>query len=330
MANIQSHFETFHKRIRLSWEENHTLREKREIVCGRLRDRLPGVFEAAGEECPDFEFRDQGSYKMGTGTLPLNSDYDIDLGMFFDIDPEEYHPVELKRRVYRALEGHTKVVRIRRPCVTVQYQHAGEPAYHVDIAIYSDGTHSRDGMPRLALGKGRSGEDFCGWKVSDPLGLQDGILCGYQGADLTQFRRTVRYLKRWKDLRFPSRGNGAPRGIALTVACHQHFTPATFRDGTPDDLASLIEVVTGLLDSFTLRDLSWLFGWPSHDVKIELPVEPYSDLCERMSPLHKKRFYEELENLMEVLDAVRRGRSEEKACRRARTVFGDAFPLPSI
>lgn len=328
MANVQAHFETFHERIRLSLAENRTLREKRDIVCARLDDRLPGVFEAAGEDCPYFEFRDLGSYKMGTGTLPLNSDYDIDLGMFFDVDPDEYHPVDLKRRVYRALEGHTKAVRIRRPCVTVQYQQSGEPSYHVDIAVYSVGNRSRDGLPHLAIGKGRSGENFCGWQMSDPLGLHDGILGDYRGAELRQFRRVVRYLKRWKDLRFSPRGNGAPRGIALTVACHQHFTPATFRDGTPDDVAVLMKVLSGLLDSFTLRSLSWFFGWPSHDVSIELPVEPYSDLCERMTPRHKRRFYEELEVLRDVLDAVKGGRSEGRACERLRSAFGDEFPNP--
>jgi hypothetical protein len=166
--------------------ENRTLRQKRDIVCSKLVDRLPQIFEAAGEECPSFEFRDQGSYQMQTGTFPLNGDFDIDLGMYFEIDPDDYHPLELKRMVFKTLEGHTREVRIRRPCVTVQYQQAGEPTYHVDIAIYSDGSQSGDGMPRLAIGKGRSGEKFCGWEVSDPLTLSSEILESYEGVELTR------------------------------------------------------------------------------------------------------------------------------------------------
>lgn len=327
MVYVQHHFDAFHRNIRINRAEGGILRQKREIVCNKLAVRLPQIFEAAGEECPGFGFRDQGSYQMQTGTFPLNRDFDIDLGMYFEIDPDEYHPVKLKRAVYEALRGHTKDVRIRRPCVTVQYQHAGEPSYHVDIAIYSDGSQSPDGMPRLALGKDRSGEDFCGWQVSDPLGLSSEVIGSYEGAELRQFRRVVRYLKRWKDVRFSPSGNEAPRGIALTVACHQHFAAESFQDDTPDDLEALRGVVNGILDSFILRSPSSR-GGPSHDVAIMLPVEPYSDLCERMTPRHKTRFYEELLWLFEVLETVKRGRSEEKACRRLRRVFGAAFPLP--
>jgi len=329
MVEVQQYFDEFHKKIRLSMEENRTLREKRDIVCTKLADRLPQIFEAAGEDCPFFEFRDQGSYQMRTGTFPLNSDFDIDIGMYFEIDPDAYHPVYLKQMVYKALKGHTREVRIRRPCVTVQYQQSGEPAYHVDIAIYSDGSHSRDGIPRLALGKRRSGERFCRWEVSDALNLSREILGSYVGAELNQFRRLVRYLKRWKDVQFSPSGNEAPRGIALTVACREHFDAEFFRDGTPDDLTALKNVVGGIMDSFTLRNLSWFFGGASHAIQIKLPVVPYSNLCERMTPRHMRRFYEELDYLFQVLEAVKTGRSLEKARYRLQGVFGVDFPLPS-
>jgi hypothetical protein len=312
---VQRHLDAFHKRIRLNLDENRTLREKRDIVCGKLRERLPYIFEAADEECPWYEIRDQGSYKMGTAVYPIDRDFDIDLGMFFQIDPRAYDPVGLKRVVHAALAGHTRKVHIRRPCVTIQYQQAGQPTYHVDIAVYSDGTCSRDGIPRLAMGKERSRKEFRFWEPSDPAALTAEILGAYSGDDLTQFRRTVRYLKRWKDVNFPAGGNGAPRGIALTVACHQHFEPAYFRDGTPDDLSALIQVVDAILDGFR------------HEVRIELPVEPYSDLCERMTDPQRFEFYNRLATLLDVLDAVDRGRSQLKACQRLRSVFGNHFPL---
>lgn len=73
MANVQRYFDAFHRNIRLSLDENRTLREKRDIVCDKLADRLPQIFEAAGEDCPSFGFRDQGSYQMKTGTFPLTA-----------------------------------------------------------------------------------------------------------------------------------------------------------------------------------------------------------------------------------------------------------------
>jgi hypothetical protein len=324
VANVQRQLHSFHKRIRLNLDENQTLRKKREIVCGKLRERLPYIFEAGDEECPWFEIRDQGSYKMGTAVYPLDRDFDIDLGIFFQIDHNAYDPVRLKRVVHGALEGHTRKVHIRRPCVTVQYQQAGQPTYHVDIAVYSDGTCSPDGIPRLAMGKERSRKEFCVWEPSDPAALTAEILDSYVGEDLTQFRRVVRYLKRWKDANFSARGNGAPRGIALTVACHQHFEPAYFSDDTPDDLTALIQVVGGMLESFTRRGP---FGSVRHDVRIELPVVPYADLCERMTDLQKMHFYNRLATLLDVLGAVDRGRSQVKACQRLRQVFGNNFPL---
>ena len=59
------------------------LREKRDIIRTKLVKRLPINFEDAGEECPSYNFRNQGSYEMGTGTKPLIGDYDIDQGLYF-------------------------------------------------------------------------------------------------------------------------------------------------------------------------------------------------------------------------------------------------------
>jgi hypothetical protein len=165
------------------------------------------------------------------------------------------------------------------------------------------------------MGKERSRKELRLWEPSDPGALMAEILGAYSGDDLTQFRRVVRYLKRWKDVNFPTAGNGAPRGIALTVACHQHFEPAYFTDGTPDELSALIQVVAAMLDAFR------------REVRIELPVEPYSDLFERMTDLQKSKFYNRLDTLLDVLDAVDRGRSQTKACQRMRQVFGNHFPL---
>src|SRR5437870_4823024 len=102
VADIQKQFEVFHESIKLKpFGENQILREKRDIIRGKLKDRLPEVFESHGEECPRFDFLDQGSYEMRTGTKPLNADYDIDQGLYLKVSTSAYpDPVVLKKRVH--------------------------------------------------------------------------------------------------------------------------------------------------------------------------------------------------------------------------------------
>ncbi len=57
MANVQPQFDQFDKAIRLGrFEENATLREKRDIIRQKLRDRLPEVFKNHGEPVPPTTF----------------------------------------------------------------------------------------------------------------------------------------------------------------------------------------------------------------------------------------------------------------------------------
>ena len=107
VAKVQTQFDKFHTAIRLArFGENKLLRDKRDILRNRLYERLPAVFEAHGEVCPEFYFRDQGSYELGTGVVPKDCDYDIDQGLYFKVSTDEYpDPVVLKLRVFEALEG---------------------------------------------------------------------------------------------------------------------------------------------------------------------------------------------------------------------------------
>lgn len=119
MSTIQRQLDQFDKQIMLGrFEENAILREKRDIIRNKLKERLPGVFEQHEEACPEYYWRDQGSYEMGTGIIPLEGDYDIDQGLYFMVSTDSYpDPVVLKKRVYEALDGHTSRVEVRRPCV---------------------------------------------------------------------------------------------------------------------------------------------------------------------------------------------------------------------
>jgi hypothetical protein len=331
MANVQKQFEGFNGKIRLGrFDENQTLRDKRDAVRDRLDEKLPDIFKKYDEQCPSYYYRNQGSYKMDTGVVPLDGDFDIDQGIYFAVSSDTYpDPVVLKQRVHEALDGHTKDVRIRRPCVTVQYQRGGEPVYHVDIAVYSDEDENADSKSRLAVGRENSADENRQWEVSNPQALIDTILGRFKGNDRKQFRRIVRYFKRWKDQNFSSDGNAAPLGIGLTVATYDDLNPA-YSDptaGTPDDLLAMRNLVRAILGKFTtVYDLNQ--GKNRRRLKVLLPVEPWNDLFEQMSDTQMTRFEEKLEHLRDALDAAANAVDPHDAATELSKVFGGDFPVP--
>jgi hypothetical protein len=331
MANIQKQFEAFNDEIKLKrFEENAILREKRDIIRNKLNDKLPEVFENHGENCPVFEFRDQGSYEIGTGIKPIEGDYDIDQGLYFQVTIDTYpDPVDLKKRVHEALNGHTDKVCIRRSCVTVFYHQDNEAIYHVDIAVYSDSSKNADGKSRIAKGKENSSDEYRYWEVSDPQALTNLILARFTGNDRAQFRRVVQDLKRWKDDNFDADGNAAPLGIGLTVAAYYNLQ-ATYTDrvaGKANDLKAIMELVRSILSQFSLV-------WDASEKKfvkrlvIKLPVEPWNDLFEKMTNKQAENLEIKLQSLLEALCAADQAVDPVDACTELQKVFGDDFPIP--
>lgn len=332
MAQIQKYFEEFHEIIKLGrFEENETLREKRDIIRDKVKEKLPAIFEEEEEECPEYSWRDQGSYEMETGIKPLDGDFDIDQGLYFEVSPDDYSdPVVLKKRVYKALEGHTKRVEIRHPCVTVFYQIDDEPIYHVDIAIYSDSSKNLDGKSRIAKGKENSTEEYRYWEASDPQALSDLIFSRFTENDRSQFRRIVRYMKRWKDNNFSSSGYAAPIGIGLTVAAYNDFQP-TYTDifaGKANDLEAIRKLTYSMLNRFQSV-------WNADEQRffrrliVTLPVEPRCDLFERMTDRQMEQFEAKLTILRDKLDAATAEVDPVEACKILAEVFGDDFPVPA-
>ena len=331
MANIQAQFKQFNDTIRLGrFDENEILRAKRNIIREKLEKRLPEVFAAHNEACPDFSFLDQGSYAMNTGIKPLDGDFDIDQGLYFAISIDIYpDPVVLKERVHEALDGHTDDVCIRRSCVTVFYHCDGEPVYHVDIAIYSDKAHNSDGKSYTAKGKRHSAPDHRFWKVSDPQQLTIVLFATFSEADRPQFRRIVRVWKRWAAWNFSKAGNGAPNGIGLTVAAYDRLLPAYSDpiDGTHDDLCAMRQLVDATLSRFATV-------WDENAqafvrrLVVTLPIEPFTDLFAAMTPKQMEEFERKLKTLKDALDYAAGVSAPTEACERLQDVFGDDFSVP--
>ncbi|GAB3550927.1 nucleotidyltransferase domain-containing protein [Spirosoma fluminis] len=328
MADLQTQFEQFNKTICLGrFEEEQTLRDKRDIVRKKIEDYLPAVFEKYGETCPEFYFRNQGSYELGTGIKPLNGDYDIDQGLYFICSKEDYpDPVTLKKRVHEALDGHTKDVRIRRPCVTVFYQKNGEYVYHVDIAIYSAG--NANGKTYLATGRLNSLPINREWLADDPATLAKLLSERFSGNDRKQFRRILRYLKRWKDFNFSKAGFAAPRGIALSVAAYYWFSPVyTDRfSGKMNDLGALKSLVKAMIDNF--QTISWVDS--IRRLTVNLPVEPNNDLFAKMTDVQMKTFEQNLTDLYDLLVKAEQDADPVTGSQSLQNkAFGADFPVPA-
>ena len=321
MANIQSCFIQFDDAIKLRrYQENQTLAQKRERVLKTLSDGIAKQRDA-GKKIPSYRHFNQGSYDMSVGVKPLDGDFDIDVGIAFDLPKADYSdPVAVKSWVLEAVKNHTKSVEMKGPCVTVTYQDGGEPIYHVDLAIYSDGKANPSGEMFLARGHERSPRDKRLWTPSDPEGLTDMINSKWSGDDGRQRRRVIRALKRWKDEQFSKQGHAAPRGIALAVAAHHWFAPHTRTvDGqvTYDDLAALRYLVSTLLRHFTPR------------LEVKCPAAPFDDLCGRMSEAEMASFKEQLSVLSNALRDAEEDTDVHTACKGLRDCFGEDFPVPS-
>ena len=317
MPAIQKQFEDFHSAICFDEEdEKATLREKRDTIVKALRDNL-------GEDVPSFTNFNQGSYSMHTGVVPLDGNFDIDVGLIFDCDRDKYaDPVILKKKVRDAANKNFGTVVIRRPCVTVNYLSGGEIAYHVDLAIYA-----RDASGKLYLAKGKenSADEHRIWEVSDPKELTKRICGAFQDSDqLAQYRRCIRYVKRWRQWQFS--GSGAPLSVALNVAALQWFRPNFGTSGKPVDLLAMLDWVKAMLNNFT-------YEFRQDDgmhlrLKVMLPVEPYVDLMSKRTAAQMKNFREKLEALRDALQKAYDEELPEDACKLLKKQFGDDFKVP--
>ena len=330
MPTLQSAFNDFHNSIKLSdIDQNATLREKRDILLDKLKSKI-------SEDAASYTHFNQGSYAMHTGINPDDEDFDIDVGLKFDLNKDDYpDPTVLKKWVRDALDGHTKSVEIRKPCVTVNYQREGEDIYHVDFAVYA--ANNLDGKMYLARGKEFANEENKFWEESDPQEFIRLVRDKFKDDDAKQFRRIIRYLKKWKSKKFSSTGHAAPTGISLTMLTYNHFVPVYTEDvfnnnaRTYNDFAAFRAVVKSILQQFMMEyDEGYNLCYNIH---VNMPTPPYNDLFEKMTLKQKTNFHCELVKVEESLDKVANKIIEKEPlssqCEILQDLFGDDFPILS-
>lgn len=299
-------FLEFERKIRLDMEGNEQLRKKRDALLARLRKRVPRPFSTFN----------QGSYALGTAVWPVDGgEVDIDVGVEFelDVDDDDLDPVDVKRWVLHAVDGHTSTSPdLRRNCVTAWYT-AWErmPPCHVDLAVYA----RRGRGLVLAVGKESQPRDKRLWAASRPRELITAIRDKFQGSDRDQFRRVVRYLKRWKDVSFPSTGTSAPTGIAITTIAYHLFEPVPQDDLTAT--RALVEATRGCFEGGIVRPLR---------LAAPLPVWPRNDVLSRLTDTQMGELSRKLQTLSTQLATA--SRSSARDTRRIlRACFGDDFPM---
>lgn len=329
--SLQKYFKDFNKAIKMDYTEKSELASKRDILLKKLRD---------SDELPSFIELNQGSYIMNTGVEPLDKEYDIDVGLRFKVNKADYEePTELKNRIRDILQNHTEYgAKVKKPCVTVTYKKDGEIAYHVDLVVYAyedkDDTESK---LYLARGKDSKPDEIC-WEKSDPKGLVGYINGKFADNtdDRNQYRRVIRYIKRWKNLKFGSTGNVEPPSIGITLIAADKFKVSKSyayleEKWNYDDLEALIGFVKEVQSLFMFQGLSEN-GRLLYRIKYSLPsslnFEYDTDVFKKMSNIHMTNFKDEIDKLVTDLEAVKKEPDEVEQCKFLNKIFGEDFKVP--
>lgn len=309
MAKVQKYFEKFHAAIRVDYDMSATLRDKRDKILNRIRDHL----KKNGR--PGFKELLQGSYKMKTGVIPApDLEYDIDVGLRFGITESDYDADTVRRWVFEAVDGHTEDVESKGPCIRVTYA----DGFHVDLVVYAWWTDA------FGVEQFRLAHDSNGWRAANPPGLLDHVDSArvqYDGTEdnetkTDQFRRCVRYLRRWDDVAMPTEGSAKPSGLAYVLLTIQKLRPSRFFNGDADDRTALKLLADSAASTF------------GRLVAMK-PTPEYEDMFQRLSDDEMTELKERFGKLSDALRDADQEPDPVKACKILLTVFGPDFPVPA-
>lgn len=325
LMSVQSEFLNFHKKIKLDYDVNSELADKRDILVGILRD---------SKKLPGFDILNQGSYSMYIGTEPLDGkEYDIDVGLRFNVNKSDYEPMELKNIIQEILANHTDYgATIKKPCVTVTYKKDGEAAYHVDLVCYAyENKDNHDSQMYLARGKDSTPDEIC-WEKSDPKGLINYINNAVDEEQRPQYRRVIRYIKRWKNLKFDSNGHAEPASIGITLIASDYFEAYAKNDGL-DDLNAVLSLAKKIKSLFVYVGINDK-GRSLYRIKYPMPsglnFEVDTDAFVKMTDSQMTDFKDKVEKLVDDLEKVKNEPDEVEQCKKLQKIFGTDFPVPEV
>ncbi|MDP2644041.1 MAG: nucleotidyltransferase [Desulfobacterales bacterium] len=307
MANVQKYFETFHKEIRMDFELNKELAEKRDVIFNKIKKSLEE------NQMPSVSILLQGSYIMKTGVKPIEKlEHDIDIGLKFYIDKNKFTAAEVRKWVFEAIKKHTNNVDEKASCIRVSY----EKGFHVDLVVYAVEKSGSDEIYNLA-------HKDNGWRPADPPKLLkhvESLNAKYKGTDdpltsTTQFRRVIRYLKRWDDEAVPYESSSKPAGLAYTLLCGE-YSAGPHKNGTDSNDSSMLYQIAEKVSNLSGR------------IQIYKPTPEYEDLFSKLSEAEMIKLKQRFKSLKEALMEADVEPSERKACKILKEQFGRDFPVP--
>lgn len=197
MANLNTKFQEFNKKISLSESKKERLKKSKDA----LQTKITGYFkDNTNLSVPNFFI--QGSYKMGTMILKKDNTYDVDLGVYFD-DNQGFTGELLQKRVLNSVQDHTAGgAQHKQNCIRVIY--SGE--YNIDLPVFY---------------KNHSGHDLLASKIADKLDDTRKMVEWFNSKkdQKGQLVRLIKYMKAWADFRTRK----MPSGIMLTIWLAEHF-----------------------------------------------------------------------------------------------------------
>lgn len=322
--SLQDQFTDFNNTIHMDYDKRSGLAEK--------RDGLVKTLSSSGQ-LPAFDVYNQGSYAMYTGVEPIEKgdikqEYDIDIGFIFNVNKDDVDAFEYKGIICDLIDGRTDYgADIKKPCVTLTYKKDGEKGYHADLVVYAyQDKNDTNSQLYLARGKSKDDPEKC-WEKADPKGLVDYINNKISDSeDRDQCRRVIRYLKRWKSLKF-GKDHAQPASIGITLLAFDNFT--AHKD---DDLSALIDVVTVMKSKFYFYGAD-KDGNSQYKISYSLPtslkVESGSNLFSKMSDAQMTTFKEKTDKLLDDLNAVEGETDLLEQCKKLNKIFGDDFKIPT-
>ncbi|MFT7292890.1 MAG: hypothetical protein ACI87Q_000736 [Pseudohongiellaceae bacterium] len=328
-----------HDELDLTPDQRACIATARTDVRNCLRTGIPSVLQGNGytEAVPQPRFFTQGSWAYKTLNSPAQvpQQADVDDGcylplsfvlqtkrpsvasiVFFAAAEEALKPL-LEEKRWTLVTDKPTCIRI----VITTYAHIDIPLYAIpdeefvkltkaSMARYGYNSLTeavniaeRDAWTALPADKVLLAHRECNWMSSDPRPVKEWFV-GEVEAKGEQFRRVVRYLKAFRDWKWPS---GGPASILLMATAAPLFEKRDRRD----DLA-LLDVVTALPAS--LRE------------GVSNPVDETESLTERLGKAGVEEAAKAFEGFEKVLRGATDAGSPSHACIWMQGEFGPRFP----
>jgi hypothetical protein len=304
MKNLNEAFLDYNDQKRIRKSVYDDMKEKIDIIVDEMK---------SNEDTLSFSIMYLGSYATKTGVEYNDKDYDIDVAIRLNIKEnkiDEYDANEQKKSIYESIRKLRKRS-FHTMCVSAKYFEDEKPKYHIDFPVYA--FDAEKSTYYIAKGK----QDEVEWEKCEPDKLTEYLVYASAPTNkLDAYRRTIRYLKVWKNYVFSNEKKYcSPPSIAINLTARIFYASYSVQN----EIDNLLNVSKELLKQI------------SSTATLNLPYVPNSNVFEKMnSDLEYVKVYKaKLNHLIDKLEEAKSKEeySLEEACKTLREVLPD-FPLP--